>query len=144
MQLLEVGYKVNIKNIKKKGLVVSMANAKKVTKKDLFNEVIALAKENNRNDLVEFAQHEIDLLNNKKASGTMTATQKENEKIKAIILEELARVNKAVTISDLQAESEKLAGYSNQKVSALLKQLVDTKAVAKVTDKKKSYFTIAE
>ena len=117
---------------------------KKVTKRDLFNEVIKLAKENNRNDLVEFAQHEIDLLNSKKASGTMTATQKENENIKAVILEELARVNKAITITDLQAESEKLAGYSNQKISALLKQLVDTKAVAKVTDKKKSYFTIAE
>lgn len=117
---------------------------KKVTKRDLFNEVIALAKENNRNDLVEFAQHEIDLLNSKKANGTMTATQKENENIKAVILEELARVGKAVTITELQAKSEKLAGYSNQKVSALLKQLVDTKAVAKVTDKKKSYFTIAE
>ena len=117
---------------------------KKVTKKDLFNEVIKLAQKNGRNDLVEFAQHEIDLLNSKKASGTMTATQKENENIKAVILEELARVGKAVTITDLQAESEKLAGYSNQKISALLKQLVDTKTVAKVTDKKKSYFTIAE
>lgn len=117
---------------------------KKITKKDLFNEVIKLAQENGRNDLVEFAQHEIDLLNSKKSNGTMTATQKENENIKAIILEELARVDKAVTITELQAESEKLANYSNQKVSALLKQLVDTKQVAKVTDKKKSYFTIAE
>ena len=117
---------------------------KKITKRDLFNEVIKLAQENGRNDLVEFAQHEIDLLNSKKSSNTMTATQKENENIKAIILEELARAGKAVTITELQAQSEKLANYSNQKVSALLKQLVDTKAVAKVIDKKKSYFTIAE
>ena len=117
---------------------------KKLTKKDYFDMIITLAEENNREDIKEFAIHEKELLNSKKASSTMTATQKENENIKAIILEELARVDKAVTITELQAESEKLANYSNQKVSALLKQLVDTKAVAKVTDKKKSYFTIAE
>jgi len=117
---------------------------KKMTKKEMFGEVIALATENGRDDIVEFAQHEIELLNAKKSGNTMTATQKANEEIKAVILEELARVATPMTITELQAESEKLAGYSNQKVSALLKQLVDTKAVAKVTDKKKSYFTIAE
>ena len=74
----------------------------------------------------------------------MTATQKANEEIKAVILEELERIGKAVTITELQAQSEKLANYSNQKMSALLNQLFDTKQVAKVTDKKKSYFTIAE
>ena len=117
---------------------------KKITKRDSFNEVIKLEQENGRNDLVEFAQHEIDLLDSKKSNNTMTTTQKENENIKTIILEELGRVGKAVTITELQAQSEKLANYSNQKVSALLKQLVDAKAVAKVTDKKKSYFTIAD
>ena len=120
---------------------------KKITKKDLFNEVIKLAKENNREDIVEFAQHEIDLLNNKKASGTMTATQKANEEIKAVILEELARVATPMTITEFLNASEKintLVNGSNQKTSALMKQLVDTKQVNKVVDKKKSYFTIAD
>ena len=142
MQLLEVGYKVNIKNIKKKGLVVSMANAKKVTKKDLFNEVIKLAKENNREDIVEFAQHEIDLLNNKKASGTLTATQKENENIKVIILEELARLGKPVTITELLNASDKLGSYTNPKITALCTQLLKAEKIVRVQDKKKAYYSV--
>ena len=140
MQLLEVGYK----NFIVKGLVINM---KKMTKRDLFNEVIALAKENGREDIIEFAQHEIDLLNNKKSGNTMTATQKANEEIKAVILEELARVATPMTITDFLNASEKvntLVNGSNQKTSALMKQLVDTKQVNKIVDKKKSYFTIAD
>lgn len=119
---------------------------KKITKKDLFNEVIKLAQENGRNDLVNFAQHEIDLLNSKKSSNTMTATQKANEEIKVVILEELAKLNVPMTITDFLNTSEKvntLVNGSNQKTSALMKQLVDNKAVVKTVDKKKSYFSVA-
>ena len=121
-----------------------MANTKKVTKKDLFREVIALATENGRQDLIDFANHEIELLESKAGRTTLTATQKENENIKATILAELERIVTPVTISDLQTQSPALKDFSNQKISALLKQLVDTKQVVKVTDKKKSYFSIAD
>lgn len=120
---------------------------KKMTKKEMFGEVIALATENGRNDIVEFAQHEIELLNAKKSGNTMTATQKANEEIKAVILEELARVATPMTITEFLNASEKintLVNGSNQKTSALMKQLVDTKQVNKIVDKKKSYFTIAD
>lgn len=120
------------------------ANVKKVTKKDFYGMIIEMATENGRKDIVEFAQHEIDLLNNKAGKSTLTATQKENEKIKTIILTELERIGKAVTISDLQTQSSALKDFSNQKISALLKQLVDAKQVVKVTDKKKSYFSVAD
>lgn len=119
---------------------------KKMTKKEMFGEIIALATENERNDIVEFAQHEIELLNAKKSGNTMTATQKANEEIKAVILEELARVTTPMTITEFLNASEKvntLVNGSNQKTSALMKQLVDTKQVNKMVDKKKSYFTIA-
>lgn len=119
---------------------------KKMTKKEMFNEVIALATENKREDIVNFAQHEIDLLNSKKSSNTMTATQKANEEIKVVILEELAKLNVPMTITDFLNASEKvntLVNGSNQKTSALMKQLVDNKAVVKTVDKKKSYFSVA-
>ena len=116
---------------------------KKITKRNYFEMVIELATANGRQDLVDFANHEIDLLDNKKKSNTLTATQKENENIKTSIVAELARIATPVTISDLQAQSEILKDFSNQKISALLKQLVDNKQVVKVTDKKKSYFSIA-
>lgn len=141
MQLLEVGYKVNIKNIKKKGLVVIMTT-KKVTKRDYFNEVIKLAKENNREDIVEFAQHEIDLLDNKKTSGALTATQKENENIKIVILEELTRLGKPVTITELLNASDKLGNYTNPKITALCTQLLKAEKVDRIPDKKKAYYTI--
>lgn len=120
---------------------------KKMTKKDYFNEVVAIATELGRTDLVEFAKHEIDLLNNKKSSNSMTATQKENENIKAVILEELERIATPMTITDFLNTSNKvneLVKGSNQKTSALMKQLVDNKQVTKVVDKKKSYFAIAQ
>jgi DNA-binding transcriptional regulator GbsR (MarR family) len=56
----------------------------------------------------------------------------------------LAEVGKAVTITELQNASATMAEYSNQKLSALLKKLVDAGEVVKTTEKKKSYFSLAE
>ena len=118
---------------------------KKATKKEMFRKLIELAQENERTDLIEFCEHEIDLLNKKASASGQTKTQAENEKIKIVIAEELTRIARAVTISELMKESESLGQYSNQKLSALLKQMVENdKTVTKIIDKKKSLFTIAE
>ena len=68
--------------------------------------------------------------------------QKENEGIKEIILNTLTDIGKPVTITELQTANNELAEFSNQKISALLKQLVDSQVVDKMIDKKKSYFTV--
>lgn len=118
---------------------------KKATKKEMFRKLIELAQENERTDLIEFCEHEIELLNKKASTSGQTKTQAENEKIKVVIAEELTRIARAVTISELIKESESLGQYSNQKLSALLKQMVENdKTVTKIIDKKKSLFTIAE
>ena len=118
---------------------------KKATKKEMFRKLIELAQENERTDLIEFCEHEIELLNKKASASGQTKTQAENEKIKIVIAEELTRIARAVTISELIKESESLGQYSNQKLSALLKQMVENdKTVTKIIDKKKSLFTIAE
>jgi hypothetical protein len=117
---------------------------KKVTKKEMFGRLIELAQENERTDLVEFCEREIDLLNKKASASGQSKTQAENEKIKVVIAEELTRIARAVTISELIKESEILGQYSNQKLSALLKQMVESGTVTKIVDKKKSLFTIAE
>lgn len=117
---------------------------KKVTKKEMFGRLIELAQENERTDLVEFCEREIDLLNKKASASGQSKTQAENEKIKVVIAEELTRIARAVTISELIKESENLGQYSNQKLSALLKQMVESGTVTKIVDKKKSLFTIAE
>lgn len=117
---------------------------KKATKKEMFGKLIELAQENERTDLIEFCEHEIELLNKKASASGQTKTQAENEKIKIVIVEELTRIARAVTISELLKESEELGQYSNQKLSAILKQMVESGTARKIVDKKKSLFTIAE
>lgn len=114
---------------------------KKLTKKDYFEKIKGVCA--NNAEIVAFCDHEIELLNRKNSKGGLSKTQVENEGIKDQIIAALATVGKAVTITELQASNENMAQYSNQKLSALLKQLVDSKDVVKTTDKKKSYFSIA-
>lgn len=48
-----------------------------------------------------------------------------------------------MTVSEMQKASEMLAGYSNQKISAILRKMIDNGTVVKTVDKKKSYFSLA-
>ena len=113
---------------------------KKFTKRDYFNEIIRIANELDRKDIIEFANHEIELLDRKKSTDTKTKVQVENESIKNVIVNTLTELAKFATIADIQNANEELANLSNQKISALLKQLVDAKIVKKQFDKKKAYF----
>lgn len=116
-----------------------MANAKK-TQKDYFNEVIALATEAGNKELVEFAKGRIEALEKKAAAKKPTKAQSENEDIKNVILATLT--DEGVTVSDLQKKDETLSELSNQRVSALLRQLIEAGKVVKTVDKKKSYFSL--
>lgn len=118
----------------------NVEKVKKVTKRDNFNALLEIEEVKANQRLVDFINHELELLDKKSAT---TANQKANEEIKKVIVSELVRLGKH-TISELQKESEELAQYSNQKLSALIKQLVDNGEVTKTIDKKKSYFEIAE
>lgn len=117
-----------------------MAEIKKMTKKDYFKELKEIVMELGRMDLVEFITHEEELLNKKSSKNTPTKTQVENEFIKEKVVATLVELNKFVTISELQGANPELADYSNQKISALLKQLVEDNKVLRQVDKKKAYF----
>ena len=114
----------------------------KMTQKDFYNEIIALAKANEREDIVEFAEGRIAVLDRKASNKKPTKTQEENEVLKGVILNTLT--NEGVTVTELQSKSDELAALSNQRVSALLRQLVTNGEVVKTVDKKKSYFALAE
>ena len=72
----------------------------------------------------------------------VSKVQEENDKIKQIIYETLIELDKPVTIPDLMNANKELFKCSNQKISALLKQMTDSKYVVKVIDNKKSYFAV--
>lgn len=116
-----------------------MANKK--TKKDLFLEVREVVAGNE--ELVAFVDHELELLN-KKTSTKSTKVNEEQVVLMEKIVNALNEIGRSVTISELQKENAEMAEYSNQKLSAMLKKLVDNKQVTKMVDKKKSYFTTAE
>ena len=67
-----------------------------------------------------------------------TATQIANEGIKSVILETLGEGS--FTISELQKFNPELAGLSNQKISALIKQRVENGSVVREEIKRKAYF----
>ena len=117
---------------------------KKMTKKETINLLIDVLMGNKEVEdtqiFVDFLIHERELLEKKSSNSGQTKTQKENETIKEKIVETLKELNKYATITDIQTANEELSAYSNQKISALLKQLVDNKEIEKIIDKKKAYF----
>lgn len=114
----------------------------KMTKREMFEMIKGVCANDTR--IVEFCEHEIELLNRKSSKNTQTKTQIENENIKGAIVNALTEIAKPVTITEMQELNTEMANYSNQKLSALLKQLVENdKKVVKTIDKKKSYFTVA-
>lgn len=121
---------------------------KKITKKEMFAQIREAVADNA--DMVAFIDHEIELLQKKSGSKKPTATQVANEKLKATILEVLKGAD-AVTVEDTDgmtasevlAGSDEFAGLSNQKITALLRQLVLDGSVIKVTDGKKTLFKLA-
>ena len=67
-----------------------------------------------------------------------TATQSANEGIKDLILEVIG--NSSLTITEMQKINGELAELSNQKISALLKQMVENGSVVREEIKRKAYF----
>lgn len=113
---------------------------KKVTKREMFEQI--KANYNLNADEVAFIDHELELLAKKNASGgerKPTATQKANEGIKDEILSVMSA--DAVTVTEIVKSLE--GDYTNQKVSALLRQLIADGKVEKVVDKRKSLFKLA-
>lgn len=124
-----------------------MNNSKRITKREWLEEIKVVVlgadiEEATKDGMMDFINHEIELLEKKHSTG-QTKTQKENEVIMERILELLAEINEPVTITEFQEQKEELRQYSNQKLSALLKKLVDSGKVVKTIDKKKSYFSLA-
>ena len=113
----------------------------KMTKREMFAQILSHLTDEAE---IAFVEHEIELLKNKKSRSSETKTQKENVSIKDAIVNALIEIGTPVTISELQEKNENMAQYSNQKLSALLKQLGEDGKVTKIIDKKKSYFSIAE
>lgn len=117
-----------------------MANKK--TQKDFYNEIIEVLNDAGRDDLVEFCEDRIDKLSKKSSSKKPTKVQVENEGIKDTILEVLAELDVPTSATALATDPR--INVSNQKVSALLRQLKEDGKVVRIEEKGKALFSVAE
>ena len=116
--------------------------ANKITKREvigmMMNEEVVKANPT----YIAYLENELALLNKKASNKKATKTQEENVGIKATILEVLATIGSG-TVTDIQNGNAELSALSNQKVSALVRQLVESGKVVKTVEKRKSIFSLA-
>ena len=114
---------------------------KKITKKEMFGRLLEIAEVSQDELLVNFINHEIELLE-KKASKSSSKRTDANVALKAELLEELLQIGKAVTISEFMKLSEivKEKELSNQKISSLFSQMKDD-TIDRTVIKGKAYFS---
>ena len=116
-----------------------MANQKKMTKAQMFKQImdnypLTPAEQ-------EFVKHELELLAKKNSADKKpTAQQVENDGIKSAIIESMESA-KLYTITEIIKSVPACADLTNQRVSALMRQLVESGAVKRTEDKRKAYFT---
>lgn len=112
---------------------------KKMTKREMFEQIKASYQLTDAE--VAFIDHELELLAKKNTSEKKpTAQQVANEGLKSTIIEVLTDNGGLMTVTDVQKSCEELSALSNQRVSALLRQLKDDGKVERVEDKRKAYF----
>lgn len=121
--------------LKKKGIDTM---TKKMTKREYFTQI--MENYNLTEDERNFIKHELELLAKKNsAEKKPTAVQVANEGLKTEILN-FMEVGKKYTITDLMKSVPCLADLSNQRVSALVRQLKDSGLVERTEEKRKAYF----
>jgi hypothetical protein len=113
--------------------------AKKMTIVEMYEKVMEKAKGVLSEEELNFLKERAEMHSKKNANRKPTKAQEENEGIKAKILE-VMEVGKAYTVTEIQ----KAVGLdSNQKASALVRQLKDAELVVRSEVKGKAYFTKA-
>lgn len=113
---------------------------KKITKREVLNHII----ETYANDtmVVEYAKHEIELLD-KKASATSDkdlAKKAQRENDKALILNALKEIGNYASLKEIN-DNENLKDYSNQKLTNLLTEMLNVdKSVERKVEKRVAYY----
>ena len=114
---------------------------KKMTKAQKFEMLLGLAEVQANPTLVEFIEHELELLAKKNsAEKKPTAQQTANKAIAEAIVNTLAEnPTRLFTITEIIKEVPECADLTNQRVSAIVRGLID-KEVERVEEKRKAYF----
>lgn len=118
--------------------------ANKRTINEMYEELLNLAEVKANPELVDFINSRIEVNSRKNANKKQTPTQKMNEEIKTIILEQI--LDGSMTVSQITKELNKIEGYeeiSLNKVNALIRQLKESKQIIRTEEKGVAYFSVA-
>lgn len=114
----------------------------KLTKAQKFAMLRAIPAVAENAMLVEFIDHEVELLTKKNsAEKKPTAQQVANAGITTAIIEGM-EPNRLYTVTEVIKSIPECADLTNQRVSALLRQLVEAGKVKRTEDKRKAYFSL--
>lgn len=128
-----------------------MEKIKAPTRKKMFTRVSDFLAEHEADTaLIDFVNHQIELLDNKKESKKQSKEQEENAAYSDAIYEQMAferKYSAAELMKELPAVSDWNANHetelSVQKLASLLKPLVDGGKVIKTTEKRRVFYTKA-
>ena len=118
---------------------------KKMTKREMYELIKELLVD--KQEIVDFCDHEIELLDKKKSNGKAKVNESVNATLDLVYtalksVGEKVTATELITKYDLSALANELNVVTTQKISAYLNKLVDAGKVKKVTEKKKTYFYI--
>ena len=122
---------------------------KKITKREVVEKMLADSNITSNETFKAYLENELALLKKKSENKKATKNQTENAEIKEVILSVLAGMSNGGRATDIMnavkaVDSEKYATLTNQRVSAILKQMVENdNTVVKAVDKKVSTFSLA-
>ena len=118
-----------------------MANVQKITKAQKFAMLKAIPAVAENAMLVEFIDHEMELLAKKNsAEKKPTAQQTANKAIADAIVSAMQNEpNRLFTITDIIKSVPECADLTNQRVSAIVRGLIGV-SVERIEDKRKAYF----
>lgn len=112
---------------------------KKMTKRDYFNAI--LSKYPLTSAEKAFVEHELELLEKKNSADKKpTAQQVANDGVKMAIYDGMEE-NRVYTVTEIIKSVPACAELTNQRVSALLRQMIADNMVIRTEDKRKAYFS---
>lgn len=114
--------------------------ANKMTKRDYFTALLAIEEVSSNEALVNFIQHELELLAKKNSADKKpTAVQIANVGIKDAIYNGMQE-GRRYTITEIIKEIPECADLANQRVSALVRQMIAEGKVERIEEKRKALF----
>ena len=119
--------------------------AKKITRREVLTGII---NEMRATGVAQVSEDRLEILEKllasiEKKSAKTSAKSEANEDIKDIIADALANFGEPVTVTMLN-KAEGLTDFSNQKLSNLLRQMIEDGRVAKTKKGRQSFFALAD